>query len=741
MAGTVMNVGRLAPEQRANMRFVPKELYVSKNILKSVWKPLEILQNQPLGVEWAKRIGDLPKPSALHVKEGLAYEGKALGFNTALPSRLISRSEYGMLNNFQDPRDHTKFWTDGVNAVIEECWAHLTSRGFVRPPLPRGVKQKAGLAEYKGKNPLYDPPDMVDLQNGFKFFREMLRAGTRQWISPKLATIDLRHTEFLEMGKGASYIELDGLIWVSKAQSPPCGKWIIIELKKGKGKKNTSSAPAEAQQLRKSAMLLRKWTFEILGCVPEVEIYFAAGEAERFNSASDFEFTSEAGNVQEWSPRQIGAAMSSDRHGKLLAYIKTPINLLVGRGAANFLRLNPVRVKALTQAVGPAMRGWNRSSNYLNRVNPTDPAQRNRLKPYIIEQRNGYDLFDIAKFYKNNPNFSALIESHWRPRNRNVLVPNSALGYVRELLDDIHALRIKQAKNLKENKYAERGGANALRAKKESFLNEEAANIRTLLSANISPFVHPTLIGQLRARLREIGRPEAGPLAALTKFRRGLKHQETQPAPPYWAREKHASETKSGVAKPGRWKGGNGGLTLGAMTGKFGFAKVGANVNERGLVSRVRSEALRGKGLPVSYGVINANNVASMSNERVVKVIGLMYSKLAHNYKLGLANSAANRNITRMMNLVRATRGPNSHILPFVEQTRARIAELSSQPPGKAPKAKVGQKRVRAVRAAAPNNNSNNNGAQPATQANIAARRAASAAGRGARSSARASAR
>jgi hypothetical protein len=127
-----------------------------------------------------------------------------------------------------------------------------------------------------------------------------------------------------------------------------------------------------------------------------------------------------------------------------------------------------------------------------------------------------------------------------------------------------------------------------------------------------------------------------------------------------------------------------------------------------------------------------------MSNERVVKVIGLMYNKLAHNYRLGLANSAANRNITRMMNLVRATRGPNSHILPFVEQTRARIAELSSQPPGKAPKAKVGQKRVRA---AAQNNNSNNNGAQPATQANTEARRKAQLAGRGARASARASAR
>ena len=108
---------------------------------------------------------------------------------------------------------------------------------------------------------------------------------------------------------------------------------MLFELKKELGE----SGEEQAQQLRKAAALLRKWYYEILGIIPEIELYFAAGAASSF-VASGFSYNSEVGkNVQNWTNTHIRSQVVSARDH--IKYIRTPVYLLTAQGFADLIRI------------------------------------------------------------------------------------------------------------------------------------------------------------------------------------------------------------------------------------------------------------------------------------------------------------------------------------------------------------------------------------------------------------------
>lgn len=374
---------------------IPMNLYVAPEIRKEVWTPIEVPRHEILYGPISKQLNQLPKPSAMHIREGHTYESRAIVLNN--PLHPVEISDWGQLNNLGGAggtNTKNKEAKKAANATrrrtfataYTELQASIARQIGAEKPGPKPTypgrttgpageaykrnkatweaKEKAWKAAVKkieanaSKTHLRPLPDEAD-----KFIKgnEMLplifkRGG--YFVAPKLATLELRgHPEVYSLGKGENYIELDGLIY-NKAQH----RVIILELKKGKG----VSGAEDAQQMRKAAALFRKWGLEITGRVPTVELYFAAGAAERFSSAKNYHFNLEKNNVQNWTPKKIqDTVVSKADH---IAYIRTPIFLLTGLGLSNLLRIDPKKMAQLMAATTAAYNSIGRA-----------------IKPYFLE--------------------------------------------------------------------------------------------------------------------------------------------------------------------------------------------------------------------------------------------------------------------------------------------------------------------------------------------------------------------
>lgn len=376
---------------------IPMNLYVAPEIRKEVWTPIEVPRHEILYGPVSKQLNQLPKPSAMHIREGHTYESRAIVLNN--PLHPVEISDWGQLNNLGGASGGTntknKEVKKAANAKRRQTFAtaYATLQASIARQIgaenpgdkPKNPGKRTGpeAEAYKIKKAAWDAKDkawkaavkkiesnaskthlrpLPDDADKFIRGNEMLplifkRGG--YFVAPKLATLELRgQPEVYSLGKGENYIELDGLIY-NKAQH----RVIILELKKGKG----VSGAEDAQQMRKAAALFRKWGLEITGRVPTVELYFAAGAAERFSSAKNYHFNLEKNNVQDWPLKKIQDTVSGKADH--IVYIRTPIFLLTGLGLSNLLRIDPKKMSQLIAATTSAYNSIGRA-----------------IKPYFLEE-------------------------------------------------------------------------------------------------------------------------------------------------------------------------------------------------------------------------------------------------------------------------------------------------------------------------------------------------------------------
>jgi hypothetical protein len=469
----------------------PRQLYVAPELLQSIWEPLLVSRRQLMDNPWQKRVGDLQKSSAAHVKEGLIYESRAVVWNN--PLRPVDISGWGQLNNITGlgAKPSDKEFITAFDAINTEIDSHLNKEvgalGIEKPTARQKAIHKAKITKYLTNHAEWKHPSLGLTKKGHDYVRILMKRGG-YFVAPKLSTLELRNDmDIFKKGKGDNYIELDGLIHDVKAN-----KFIILELKKGLGKKGEE----EAQQMRKAAALLRKWSWEILKKVPIVELYFAAGEASAFE---EYNYNSEKNaGVQNWSPSQI--QRSIEKAPNHIAYIKTPVNLLLGFGLADFLRLNPDRVRNIVNRLSSVTRGWDASNDYLEKLRSSDDA----IIPYLYTDKGltqkprfpkaplgGKLFFDIKSFALANPDFLKTIPTQWLPVAK--FQPTNILSRIAET-----TLYIKQ----REAKMNRPGINNATKASIKSNL---VSHIKLLLSNKYKNIVKPTTRAKLENKLRLYG--------------------------------------------------------------------------------------------------------------------------------------------------------------------------------------------------------------------------------------------
>ena len=76
---------------------IPLNLYVAPEIRKEVWAPIEVPRHEILYGPVSKQLNQLPKPSAMHIREGHTYESRAIVLNN--PLHPVEISDWGQLNN------------------------------------------------------------------------------------------------------------------------------------------------------------------------------------------------------------------------------------------------------------------------------------------------------------------------------------------------------------------------------------------------------------------------------------------------------------------------------------------------------------------------------------------------------------------------------------------------------------------------------------------------------------------
>jgi hypothetical protein len=466
-------------------------LFVAPAILKSLWEPMKVRHRGVLNPAWSGRTANIAKSSAAHIKEGLIYESRAVVWNNPLKPVLISG--WGYLNNISGAgmKNYEGAYSAKVSIINASIKSHINSK--FSSTTESDASRKKRIAAYRISNPQYKELSKDLLEKGHEMLRVLLKRGG-YFIAPKLATVELRQNlEIFLMGKGDNYIELDGLIYDKNKN-----KFIIIELKKGHGKKGHE----EAQQMRKAAALLRKWTYEILGKVPDVELVFAGGFASTFNK-SGFEYNSEKNqNVQNFSPSQIQRKIAATPNH--IVYIRTPVHLLLGFGMANFLRIDPTRAGNIMNTLANSSSGFNKSKSYLSGFRSSD----NKFLKYLYSNNkatrkvaaknavsfSGPDLYlNIKKFALNNPDFMSTIPEHWRPQVKNN--PPDALARVAEGLLYIKALENKlmaPKKPLTINK-------------RDSLLRDLVSYHKLLLSDKYSIYLNNSARNSLTTNLQKYG--------------------------------------------------------------------------------------------------------------------------------------------------------------------------------------------------------------------------------------------
>jgi hypothetical protein len=446
------------------------------------------------------------------------------------------------------------------------------------------------------------------------------------------------------MGKGEDYIELDGLIYDKKSN-----KVIILELKKEKG----ATGPDDTQQMRKAASLFRKWGLEILGKVPTVELYFAAGAAEYF-APSGYEFNLEKNaSVQNWSPRHIQTVVSgaSDH----IVYIRTPIFLLTGVGLGDLLRIDPNKIAQVRAGLTQSVRELQKFADFFEDKKLTHPD----LKPYVIKKVGGTlatPIFgpasnanftkdeplylDIGRMAVQHPGFSKLIPTHWKPNATN-LVPTMKLAKVAEGLLYINALKRKLAKP-------------NLNSAKRTQLQKEYKNYHELLLSNrYSKFIKENQKAALKAELNRIGgKVKAGvnsPVQNVKFYSRVMKQARLKPVKYYKRATNTFKQAPSGNVK-------------------YGYTKVSP--------SQILPNYEFKKGANVNLGNVSANNVRNANNSTVIRWLGTILRN-ASNSSAKLTNTKY-KMYNNVIKSVLATRSQtDASLKPKARELRNKMMQMA----------------------------------------------------------------
>lgn len=611
---------------RSKTNSPPKShLYVAPDILSKTWATLPVMRGGRLNNPWQKRVANLSKATAAHVKEGLMYESRAVVWNN--PLRPVEISGWGFLNNISGGSSNTrnagfalalKSINDGVDAHINSKFPPLSQDALKKNIDARSKKIK----DYQSANPMWKYPSEDLTKRGHDYVRVLMKRSG-YFVAPKFSTVELRgDPTVFSKGKGDNFIELDGLIRDVKSN-----KFIILELKKGYGKKGEE----EAQQMRKAAALLRKWSYEITGTVPTIELYFAAGAATNYKN---YEFDSEmnGGSVQDYSTSQIRRMISAKPNH--IAYVRTPVNLLLGVGLANLLRIDPTRVRNIVNSLSGATRGWNSSSNYLgklrtssNKVIPflyLNANARTRTNATNAKKNTGPDLyFNIKSFANANPNFMRLIPNHWKPGTK-----NKTTNVLARISENILYIKGREAK-------LARGNDPEIR-------KNIVTHLQLLLSNKYKNYVKPSTLEKLKVKLAQYGgkadTKAASPERNTKYYSRVLKARQVVPTK-YYKRE----------------------------TGEYKKKPVGKSVKYG--ASKVRPEALvpefefGRKRTGYNIGNITAANVAEMSTEEIMRKLSVLAGRA-----LGASNQA-NKNLAMRFakQVVNTKRSTNARLANFAQ--------------------------------------------------------------------------
>jgi hypothetical protein len=391
---------------------------------------------------------------------------------------------------------------------------------------------------------------------------------------------------------------------------------IILELKKGKG----VSGAEDAQQMRKAAALFRKWGLEITGRVPTVELYFAAGAAERFSTAKNYSFNLEKNNVQDWPLKKIQETVASKADHIL--YLRTPIFLLTGLGLSNLLRIDPKKMAQLMaattsaynsigQAIKPYFLEANRTITNTNMkkwalvrnggTNAT-PKYRRATETEIANKEKQLFL-NIKGLALATPAIRNAIPKAWLPRpNTNNVVPTMKVARVAEGILYINYLKGKINK------------PTTTAQKREEMRTNLKKHIKLLLSNKYKTF----LKANEQTRLRNL-------LASTVQNASPVRAEATSPVknPKYYSRVlKAAAARQTTYYKPktGTFK------TRPASAVKVGYSKVNA--------SRLLPNYLFKKGANLNFGNIanlTPNVLREVDDDQLARWASYILEKLKTN--------------------------------------------------------------------------------------------------------------
>lgn len=483
-------------------------LFITDTALNKFWEPLKVPAYQDPSLALQKRVAELGKKSGLEVREGDAYEGKGALFpNPFKVVDLDAQSVYGHLNNLTDA-DMERVKNDnaiGQKALKAKFGEKITAT------------QRASFYE---KNPEYSPINVEFLEKGRATLKKIMKNGGH-FNKAHFASVELRYGDARawRIGKGTNFIDPD-YIACEPPRAGKRGRWVIVELKKGWGKTNTASAAAEAQQLRKAAALVRKWSFEIWGQVPIVELYFAAGEASDFGPM--YEFTREGGvAINNKLPSNSNMR---NANGKVIPkYTAIPIHLLTGKGFADFIRVEPVLLSKITGMQSKAYAQWPfaRAAEYLDEKYGTAPQFRS---------------LSLTK----DADFMRAIPAHWVPRNFKGELGHMPEGKKANLKFNYNATVRKVGKLLGYVKARKMNIKDPAKLKKDQY-KKEALQISKALLARYRPILSPSLIQKLESNRNKWAKevqvptnktPNMGPkfLSKILRRRLDFKVERGKPA-------------------------------------------------------------------------------------------------------------------------------------------------------------------------------------------------------------------
>lgn len=415
-------MSRYAGSVAARPRLNPMA-YITDALRKKLWEPFTVPAYFQPSVFFGYIWGDISKTSAFHVREGNAYEGKAVLFhNPAQVFDLDDMSTYGHLNNLSDAE--LKTVKKDMDKIKKDLAAITGDRAAQRR------KTYINLLPWNKK-----PVNVDFIEQGRKTLHKIFKYGGH-FNKAHFSSIELRNYDKLvyERGKGTDFIDPDYVIVEppkNKNSNDPKlnrGRVVLIELKKGLGKSETT--PEEAQQLRKAAALARKWGLEIWGRVPIIELYFVGARATN-TGALNFK-RNETAALNRRKAIQIETSGNMKNGGKIIPkYIATPIQLITGRGLADLLFLDPAQVALFTTNQTRAF--------FINAET---------LIKYIDDHPEKYPILDKDATYdlKKDPEFVALVmgmqNGAWAPPAETVKNFDKNIRKVGKLLGFIKARRL-----------------------------------------------------------------------------------------------------------------------------------------------------------------------------------------------------------------------------------------------------------------------------------------------------------